>query len=263
VKEAIESVLAQTYDNIELIVVDDASTDNSAAIIKDIISDHPGIKFIGLTSNVGNCAAFNKGWKASSGEFIIDLAADDLLYPDRIQKGVTDSLKHDDIYAVQFGDAEFINEAGETVGFHSDRFPHHTVPAGDVYKHVIERYFICSPSMFVRRSVFEKLNGYDETLAYEDFDFWIRSSRDFWYFYCPTVLVKKRIVKGSMSDQQFKKGNSQQLSTYRVCEKIRQLNKTGEEDAAMDVRLLYELRKAIGRFDLGMAWKYYGLLSGW
>lgn len=244
VRDAIQSVLDQSYKNIELIVVDDGSTDNSVSVIKSM-----NVTLIDLKTNRGYCAAFNEAWKVCKGDLIIDLAGDDELPVDRVSIGVEEFLNHDESYGVQFGDVLYSN--GD---IHSNRFPN--PPQGDIYLNLIRRYFIAAASMMSRRSVLTMLNGYDETLAYEDFDFWIRSSRHFKYFYTPKILVHKRIVKGSMSDQQFKRGNPQQLSTYKVCEKILALNQSKEENEALKERIAYEIRQATRRLDLNLALKY-------
>jgi glycosyltransferase involved in cell wall biosynthesis len=248
VEDAIRSVLKQSYQNIELIVVDDGSPDKSAEVIRSM-----NVRFIDLKTNRGYCKAFNEGWRQSNGDFIIDLAGDDELTSERVKIGVEEFAKRDESFGVQFGDALYSNGV-----LHSHRFPNPAV--GNIYKELIRRYFICSPTMMSRRSVFTMLNDYDETLAYEDFDFWIRSSRHFKYFYSPEVLVKKRIVKGSMSDTQFRKDSPQQLSTLRVCEKIRSLNTSEDENDALRQRLWYEFRQAVLRTDLALASKYFRLI---
>ena len=83
-REALDSVLAQTYPNIEVIVVDDCSTDGSVSIIQEYIAKHPYIKFISTGHNRGNTTAFNMGWRASHGAYIIDFATDDALLPERV-----------------------------------------------------------------------------------------------------------------------------------------------------------------------------------
>src|SRR6478609_11745406 len=88
VEEAIHSILNQSYRNIQVIVVDDASTDTSAQTIRDIVIKNPEIIFIPLQENLGNCKAFNRGLAEAQGEYIIDFAADDILLPNRIALGV-------------------------------------------------------------------------------------------------------------------------------------------------------------------------------
>src|SRR5258705_6164145 len=88
VSEAIGSVQRQTYSRIQLVVVDDASADKSAQVIRESIRNCPEIIFLSLPQNLGNCRAFNKGLAVSTGSFIIDLAADDVLMPYRVQAGL-------------------------------------------------------------------------------------------------------------------------------------------------------------------------------
>jgi glycosyltransferase involved in cell wall biosynthesis len=256
VRDAIYSVLSQTYTAIELIVLDDASTDNSREIIESIVNveERSSIQFIALKENIGNCKAFNMGLKVAKGEFIIDLAADDILLPTRIQEGVDLLIKLGDSYGVTFSDAEYISEEGKHLNFHSENFPHQTIPQGDIYRDVIQRYFICAPTMMFKRAVIETLGGYDEELFYEDFDFWVRSSRSFKYGYSDQVLVKKRIVRQSKSQTQYKFGSTQMRSTFIICKKILNMNKDREEMRALNVRVNYELRQSIltGNFKLGM-----------
>jgi len=251
-----QSVLSQTYKNYELIVVDDKSTDESPAIIEKFQMQHPEITFIRLEKNGGICKAFNTAFKICSGDFIIDLAADDILLPDHLERGVKIFETIDDSYGVIFGDAELIDAQGKLLCLHSERYPHYTIPQGNVYESLIERYFICSPTMMFRRAVIEALGGYDETLSYEDFDFWIRSSRIFKYRYEPHILVKKRKLKNSLSHNQFKVFNRHNYTTYRVCTKILDLNRTVKEQDALRKRIQYEIRQSIRTLDISLAYKY-------
>lgn len=260
VEDAIQSVINQTYPSIELIVVDDASTDGSPAIIESIISKHSYIKFIKLTTNVGNCAAFNKGFLQSKGDCLIDFAADDILMPNRVEEGINALIKSSDQVGVQFSDAYLIDENDATVGLHSDRHPHVSIPQGDVYLDVISRYFICGPTMMVKRKVLEDLHGYDESLAYEDFDFWIRSSRLYHYQYIPKQLVKRRLVGNSMSSRQFVKGSSQLRSTFKVCKKIFALNRNEAEKKALIKRIHYEIKVCLKLLEWRLAMAYFKLL---
>ena len=249
-------MLQQTYSNIQLLVVDDASNDNSVQMINDCIRTHPEIKFFALPRNVGNCKAFNSALAHAKGEFIIDLAADDALLPERIAAGVRALDDAGSEYGVNFTDALWINERGDRLQRHSDRFPHSQVPQGDIYREVITKFFICSPTMMFRADVIRSLGGYDESLRYEDFDFIVRSARDWKYCYTPEVLVKKRVLPGSMSKKQFSFFSSQQASTLRICQKILALNRTHEEQSALSKRILYEMRVCLRLLHLPLVWRY-------
>lgn len=258
-KESLESVLNQSYKNYELIVVDDASTDNSVGVIEDFKKQNPEVTFIKLDTNQGVCKAFNTALKLSTGDFIIDLAADDVLHREHLANGVSTFQKLSDDYGVIFSDAEWIDARGTHLYFHSDKFPHTTIPQGNIYINLIEHYFICSPTMMFRRQVIEKLKGYDETLTYEDFDFWIQSSRFFKYHYTPEVTVKKRKLKNSLSHSQFKIFNKHNYSTYRVCQKILDLNRTVAEREALQRRIQYEIRQSVRTLAIPLAYKYFKL----
>jgi glycosyltransferase involved in cell wall biosynthesis len=260
VREAIHSVMSQTYPRIQLLVVDDASTDNSVEAIRDCVAEFPAAKFLPLSVNSGNCRAFNSALTHAQGKYIIDLAADDVLLPERVAVGVKALEEAGEKYGVSFCDAEWITADGKPLYKHSDRFPHETIPQGDVYKHLIERFFICSPTMMFKASVIRSLGGYDESLHYEDFDFWIRSSRSYFYCYTPRALVKKRVVKGSMSQRQFGFFSPQLRSTYRVCEKILALNRLREEQSALSRRIRYEMRVSLRFLHFPLLFRYARLL---
>ncbi len=259
VEEAIRSVIHQTHPNIQLVIVDDQSTDHSTARITNLLECYPQAEFMALSENLGNCRAFNKGLEKARGEFVIDLAADDVLMPDRIEKGVRALLKAGDRFGVNFADAELIDAEGKVLGHHSDRFPHASIPQGDIYCDILSRYFINSPTMMMRKTVFEKLGGYDETLAYEDFDWWVRSSRHFHYCYTPEALIRRRILESSLGSRQYRMGSLQLRSTLRVCAKALELNKTSAEHAALKKRIQYEMRQALQLGCMTLAWDYWKL----
>ena len=259
VKEAIRSVSGQTYPNVQLVVVDDHSTDQSVESISKTLSGYPSAEFIPLSTNQGNCRAFNKGLARAKGDFIIDLSADDVLMADRIEKGINVFQSAGEQVGVNFSDAQLIDDKGEILGYHSDRFPHLSVPQGNIYIDVLERYFINGPTMMMRRKVLEALSGYDEALAYEDFDFWVRSSRKFDYCYTPEALVKRRILSGSLGQKQYLKGTLQLRSTLRVCAKAMALNRTSEEHSSLKKRIYYEMRQAFRLGEMSIVWDYLNL----
>ncbi len=248
IEECVNSVLNQTYTNIELILVDNASTDGSVGAIEKIINKNPTIRLIKNDENIGLCRAFNQAFRMSKGEYLIDLAADDVLEPTRIEAGVTSFTQFPD-GGISFSDAYYINSRSEIIGPHYKRnkkgelLQH--VPQGDVYTEIIARYFICPPTMMYARKVVEALQGYDEQLAYEDFDFQVRASRIFPFVYTDAILVKKRVLENSLSTQQYQPNSKILLSTCAICEKAYHLNRTKQEHQALKKRIYYELRQAI------------------
>ncbi len=248
IEKAVHSVLHQSYRNIELIIVDDASTDGSAEKVKRL-GEKYNLRTVQLDENLGNCKAFNIGFSLSKGEYIIDLAADDILLPNRIETGVKELEKRDESYGVNFCDIELINEQNEILGTHFKRDSNgdlaEKVLEGDLYKILLQKYYISTPAMMMKREVLERLGGYDEKLSYEDFDFWVRSSRYYKYCFTDKVLMQKLILKNSHSARQYQRKNPHSLSTAMVCQKALKLNKTAREDKALLKRINYELKWAL------------------
>jgi glycosyltransferase involved in cell wall biosynthesis len=250
-REALDSVLAQDYAPLEVWLVDNASTDGSPAILQEYAAAHPGWRLLLLPENVGNCRAFNQAFFQSQGEFIVDFATDDVLLPSRLSQQVAlfQSLPPD--YGVVYSNCLHITAAGQPLGLHhraAGRGRLHPRPAsGWVFEDVLGRYFISSPTMLLRRATLLALGGYDEALSYEDFDFWVRASRDWRFQYQDIVTTHKRKHPRSMSAQVTTRQDPYLDSTLQVCRKALALCRTPAEARTLARRLRYELRHALRR----------------
>lgn len=264
VEEAILSALNQHYPKVEVIVVDDASTDNSRPVIDSICQNHSKVKKLYLDENVGNTKAFNMGYQLATGDYIIDFATDDVLMPDRLTKGLETFQQCGDNYDVNFCNAEEIDEKGQFIKhfyeLNSNGNAKVKPQEGNLYQALIEKHFICSPTMLVSRKVFDDLKGYDETLAYEDFDFWLRSSKKFKYCYTDQVLVKRRRVQSSMSSRQYAFNSAQMRSTYKVLEKAFNWDNSDRERTSIKKRIGLEMRQCIKHLQLKLLVDYFRLL---
>lgn len=269
VVESLNSVINQSYPSIELIIVDDCSTDSSKIIIETWLEKNPQIQFITNETNLGNTKSFNKALKLAKGEYVIDLAADDILLPNCVTlqlEGFKNS--HYKNLGVVYGNVELISENGT---FDSYYFPVNEQKkvienriTGDIYQSVLSGgNSICSVSAMIKKTVFDHLQGYDETLAYEDLDFWIRASRQYEFDFIDKLLIQKRIVANSLgSDFSKKKGSRARKinhSTYLILKKTIALNKTREENKALLKRIHYEIVKAYQTFDILTLIKYIPL----
>lgn len=265
VEAAIASVVGQTYPNIEILIADDASTDGSREVIERIHARHPGVRIFLSDVNRGNCAAFNAAFRETRGAFIVDFSADDIMHPERIEKQMRKFAELDESYGVVFTDADYIDEAGATIRRHYSYLRSKgllaRVPDADVFRDVLSRYFIAAPTMLVRRSVFDALGGYDESLAYEDFDFWVRSSREFKYAYVDEALTLIRKSANSMSAGWYEPGDRQLYSTYLVCRKAMGLSRDEEDRKALARRVRYELRQSVLSDNRREAMLFYRLLT--
>lgn len=265
VLEALESVRSQSYPHIELIIIDDGSTDGSVSKIKEWVNKNPDAHFIDLKTNHGYCKAFNKALAQAKGDFIIDFATDDVLGQKKIELQVNYFLSLDKDYGIVFTDAEYVNANGNYLRDHFSYLKKKQlikeVPQGDVYQAVLSNYFIPSPTMMIRKEVFNTIGGYDESLVYEDFDFWVRSSRLYKYGFLNEKLMKIRRNTQSMSSRWYKKGDAQLMSTYQVCVKAKKLNRTIEDWEAWAKRVKYELRQSVFSENYPEANLFFALLQ--
>ena len=265
IKEALESVYNQTYANIELIIIDDASTDDSAEVIESCIHNR-SVHFLKNETNLGNCKSFNKAYALSKGEYIIDFALDDIMYPTRIQKQVALFQQSVANVGIVFTNVDILDTDGKHLYAHYPKFYHRSnaskIPVGNVFDAVLSQYYINPVGMMFRREVVEKINGYDESLAYEDFDFWIRSARSFEYSYIQEILSAKRNVPMSLSAQFYSAHNEALFaSTLKVCKKAWWLCISDTEKQALVKRCRYEVRQAYRYGYMDLFYEYLKMLE--
>lgn len=180
---AIQSVLAQTYQHLELVVTDDGSRDSSPSVIQSF--DDPRIKPHFFEHNQGACAAVNDCIRRSSGEYIAMISSDDLWKPDKLAIQVDFLQTHPQVGAV-FAIPEFIDSTGNILSRHAAPDLYATFPAENKTRAQWLHHFftkgnrLCHPSMLIRKSCYDALGGYDNRLRQlPDFDMWIRFCKRF------------------------------------------------------------------------------------
>jgi len=180
IAQAIDSIRSQCYKNIEIIVIDDGSTDNSAKIAEQY--GEP-VKVIHQT-NQGPAAARNRGVAESSGEFIAFLDGDDLWLPNKLAPQIRLLQDHPDI-DIAYG--AFRKWAADNNGEYPP--PEQFISGGDnseldialsgwIYHKLLLDNYIHIITAVIRRSLFNELGGFNESFQTgEDYDFWLRASR--------------------------------------------------------------------------------------
>ena len=265
IRETLNSVFVQSYAHVQLIVIDNASTDNTLAVIESISETSPDFLLIKNLLNKGLCAAFNQGLALAKGKYIIDLSGDDILLSERIAKQVEAFELLSEDYVVVFSNARYVDANGKLLNYHypvnSEEKAVEKIPMGDVYKNVLEKYFICTPTMMMRTSIVDQMGGYDESLQFEDFDFWVRSSVKFKYFYLDQVLTLKRNSPHSLGTKVYKKGSRMMESYYAVCNKAYDLNRDQEEFDLLAARIRTFIRKCFYAEEFELAVKFRTLLN--
>ena len=170
---ALESALSQTYQDFEIVVVDDGSTDDSLRIATDYAARHPSIVQVFSHPDRGHqgiSATVNLAFKKSRGEYWCGLPSDDVFYPYKLEEQVAFLETHRDIGFV-YGYAATIDEAGhllpEIMGADISASP-------DPVARLISGNAIWGMTVLARRDCVEKVGLHDETLVYSDWDLWIR-----------------------------------------------------------------------------------------
>lgn len=120
IDEAIQSILNQTYENFEFVIVNDGSTDRTLAIIKQFAEKDKRIKVLNLRKNLGPSLAANKGLLKVSGDYLFRMDADDISEYDRLEKQIEYLEKNPDI-SMLGGQCKLIDETGRVIG--EKRFP--------------------------------------------------------------------------------------------------------------------------------------------
>lgn len=177
IKECIESVLSQTFQDFEIIITDDGSTDRTVEIIKSF--GDPRIKLFVLTENRGACIAANNCINHSNGKYIAMLSSDDVWYPEKLEIQVKYLEEHPNI-AVVFGKADWIDEASNLI-VHKE-FPYQNVFNVDNRTRFewLRHFFkngncLCHPCSLIRKECYNEVGLLDPSFAnLPDFDLWIR-----------------------------------------------------------------------------------------
>ena len=189
--DAIQSVLKQDYSAVEIIVVDDGSTDDSRAVVA-AFGDQ--VRYI-WQQNRGLSAARNTGIQAAAGTYIAVLDADDLYEPTFVSTLVA-RLEEDPT-------ADGIYCGYQFVDLNNRRLPQieaRSIPAKQLHEALISGNFLVPEAMFLRRHCYEHVGPFDETLrACEDWDMWLSITHSHRVVGTNKVLIRHRVLPGSMS----------------------------------------------------------------
>lgn len=211
VQRAIESALAQTFQDFEIIVVDDASEDDTAAVVMGI-SD-PRVHYRKNQSNLGEARSRNAGIACARGEYIAFLDDDDTWLPEKLaaQVSLLDTLpaKVGAVYTSYIRVDVATGATGATV---------RAEKRGNLSSELCEQNWVGLSTILVRRECFDKVGGFDEELGFgTDYDMWIRIGRDYEFEAISRPLVRYAVHSTQMSGntRTILRGKEHQLHKYR------------------------------------------------
>ncbi|MFD2369943.1 glycosyltransferase family 2 protein [Brevibacillus sp. GCM10020057] len=184
IRETIDSILSQDYPNLEHIVVDGGSTDETVSILQEYASKDPRFRYVSEPDN-GQSHAINKGLAMARGEIIGWLNSDDTYLPGAVRKAVQ-YLQSQPACGMVHGQCEVIDEAG--VPFST--FASEKADAQNLYQSCV----VCQPSAFIRTHVFRQMGGVDEKLNFcMDYDLWMRIAKVHTIGFIPDFLANTRL----------------------------------------------------------------------
>jgi len=221
VRECLDSIGRQSYTNIQLIITDDCSNDGSQELIESWIHK-AGIncQFLKHVKNVGICRTANEALALARGKYISGVATDDIWQPNKLQVQVDLIERLPDKVGIIYSDAFQMSEDGKLldkkfIEAHA-QCDVESKPSGNLHTTMWQGNFIPGMATLVRRECYDRVGVYDENLFFEDWDMWLRISREYDFYYSDEISARYRIVSNSMAH-----GSTDKMLTagIQVCRK--------------------------------------------
>ncbi len=186
IREAIASVVAQTYRDFEIIVVDDGSDDDTHTVVEEFSRSSPVVRYV-FQSNQGVSAARNHGVALSSSQFLAFLDSDDVWQPSKLESQIAFLTTHPEASICHTEEIWLRN------GVRVNPRNKHRKASGDIFARSLELCLVSPSAVMLRRTLFEQMGGFDPDLpACEDYDLWLRIAAIMPIHLVNTPLVIKR-----------------------------------------------------------------------
>ncbi|MBD2231992.1 glycosyltransferase family 2 protein [Phormidium tenue] len=253
----IDSVLQQTHQNLELIIVDDGSTDGTAALVSAI--DDARVRFMPLGENRGGGYARNQGIKAAAGKYIALLDSDDEWLPNKLelQIALLDSATDPKVAAAYctYYERHELTKRDVFIG---------TTHAGDIFDRLLAGWCPPSSAVLTHREALLEVDGFDENLpSFQDFDLWLRLAQAGYRF---VVVDQPMLIKHVHSGLQVSTNPAAKLKGFEIFEQRwgqtiqqRLSVQTYERWAAQHLAYvqLSQFRVALAKGKILAAWKFF------
>ncbi len=192
-REAIESILSQTFRDFEFIIVNDGSTDGTAAILDSYATSDPRVR-VCHQENRGAAASWNRGCSSAQGKYIARMDADDIAIKDRLSRQIEFLENHHEV-GVLGSAVEFIDNTGKTLW--NCPYPEED---HDIRSALLHWCPFAHPAVVMRRETFSSVGGYRNAFAdAADYDLWTRIADRYQLANLAEVLVKYRIHPAQVS----------------------------------------------------------------
>lgn len=200
IRQMLDSLKSQTYTNWELIVADDASTDNSVAIFKNWLHENKvSAKEIFHAKNTGLATVLNEAIELCTGEYVKLIAADDYLHSECLEKSVRCLEEKGEKYGMVFTDTYCVDEKNQSQTDIADYNKLGNIPSDEFRKELIKGNRIAALTVLMRITVVKETGKYDSKFIVEDYHRWLKISEKYFIAYIPKKLAFYRLHEGNIS----------------------------------------------------------------
>lgn len=240
IEQCLESVAGQTFPARQVIIIDDFSRDDSAETISRWL-EHRGTSytFIRHTQNVGVCASLNEALALAEGRYFCHVSGDDWEELDRLEVQIPAFDAADQSAAFLVGDIREVDVGGLNLVDHDfhQRLDHITGLAGQhrLLSSLLKQNSIPAPSTLAHTGRIREIGGYDESLAFEDYDLWLRLSLHYSVEYVPGIVSNYRIVNSGLTRNTARRGA---VLTSEADMLAKHIGRSPADDVTISVRLL-------------------------
>lgn len=219
--DSIQSILRQTFTDLEVIVVNDGSTDNTESIVRSI--PDPRLRYL-KQQNSGPSVALNAGISASRGKYIAIFAADDISFPNRLER----QLEHYQSRSpcLLFSHVKFINDRGDEIStpvWLQSVFNRENMSRAMVFRALLTQgNYFNAPSLFTEKSVLTEtpVIFHPYLVQLQDYELWLRLAKKYDFFILQEPLVKYRIHGSNLSTPSLEKSRRIQIETFFILKSI-------------------------------------------
>jgi glycosyltransferase involved in cell wall biosynthesis len=277
VTKALDSVVMQTYPSLQLIIIDDGSKDGSGTIIKQWVQSQTRFlepEMILLPQNLGMTKAFAHANGVIKGKYLIDLSADDMMVPTRVERQVacfeaTQSSNNKEV-AMVYSDALWVSPEGQPTGnwYQGRPLNLRLVAPQDQLTMLLQYNHICTPTIMYRTDTWLAVGGFDTQYVYEDLPIFLQFAvHGFDFRFLDECLTIRRRLTGSATSRQYiraKNGeqNPTLNSTLALCIWAAPNCLTTEQQLAFAFFTRHHLRLAAVLGHHNLANKFHVLLKG-
>ncbi len=248
IEDCLKGVLGQTYDHMEIIILDDGSTDGTFRILQENLGRMQDrfqrVELRQNKKNTGNISQnVNSLIRCAKGEYIKLITGDDIMRANCVEQMTVFMEQHPD-HLMCYANVYVVDEAfryGDNPGNQYFFEKHKAFPQKEIFGQLMKLCYV-SPSILVRKSMYEKYGYYDETIHYEDYDMWLRMGKREEFLYLPQKLEYYRRGNHSKTNYRTKGGRERFIWMIKEEQKVirKHLKGLPEEEKKKYIGFFYD-----------------------